>query len=208
MAVIGTNEENREGRRVAGSETGVSGEMTGVDSACNSFWEEDGTGVGATGADGPLEAAQHGILQQCPPWQQHDLAAHEAPEAASGEIATAGYAARMNPSSNAAAIFVSFQTMFCEPPKLSHIGAGIQASTANMRQNTSRQLMGVGLTEATNVPKVFRRSKKTIAPNGKETEINHAPYGGANEPLKSTKAIFSFQFLIEYKAQEHQGRRI
>ena len=102
--------------------------MTDVDSACNSFWEVEGTGAGATGAAGTVGAAQHAILQQCRQWPQHDFAAGEVPD-----VAMTGYAARINPSSNATAILVSFKAMpvlysflIREPSRLSHIGAGKQ----------------------------------------------------------------------------------
>jgi hypothetical protein len=93
---------------------------------CNSFWADEGTGTGATGAEGPLGAAQHAMAQQCRPARQHDFAAGEAPD-----IATIGCAARINPSSNAPATLMTFKPMpfpcSCsfqtfEPDESSHIG--------------------------------------------------------------------------------------
>jgi len=104
MAVIGTDKAKREGYSFAASEGSVRREITDVDSACNSFWAEDGTGAGGTGAEGALDAAQHSIFGQCWQWPQQDFAAGEVPG-----IATTGYAARTNPSSNAIAILVSFK---------------------------------------------------------------------------------------------------
>jgi hypothetical protein len=123
MAVNGADEENRRGHSFAVSGSGVSREMMDADSACNSFWELEGTGAGATGAEGALGTAQHAILQRCMPWQQHRCAAGELPG-----IATIGHAAIRNPSSNATANLVSFNVMpvscsftISEPYKTSHI---------------------------------------------------------------------------------------
>jgi hypothetical protein len=75
-----------------------------ADSVCNSCWEEEGSGAGATGAD--LGAAQQGMLQQWPILRQHDLDAGEVPD-----IATVGQAARRNPSSNATANLATFEVI-------------------------------------------------------------------------------------------------
>ena len=64
------------------SEGKVRREMTDADSPCNSFWDEEETGAGATGAEGVVGAAQHGILQQWAPLRQHDFAVGEVPDIA------------------------------------------------------------------------------------------------------------------------------
>ncbi len=72
----------------------------------------EGAGTGATGADESLEAAQQGMLQQCPPWQQQQ---HFAPGAVFGQagedMAVTGQMASIKPKSATAAIFVIFQIM-------------------------------------------------------------------------------------------------
>jgi hypothetical protein len=125
MAVIGGAEETREGNSFAAREGKVNKEIMDADSACNSCWEEEGTGAGATGAEGVFRAAQHGILQQPPPLRQHDFTVGVAPHAA-----TNGQAARRNPSSKATANLVNFKAMplsgsflMSQPHRLSHIGA-------------------------------------------------------------------------------------
>jgi hypothetical protein len=90
----------------ASNESGVKREMTGIARVCNSFCELEGTEAGATGADGAFDAAQHGMLQQCRALWQQDFAAGEVPGSA-----TTGAAARINPSSTATAIRVSFRAM-------------------------------------------------------------------------------------------------
>jgi len=124
MAVLGADEENRKGCSPAPSEGKVRTVMRDAESACKSCWEVEGTGAGATGAAGTFRAAQHGKLQQCPPLQ-HVFAAGEGPYAA-----TIGYAARTNPSRNATAILVTFETMplacsllIRKPCRRSRIGA-------------------------------------------------------------------------------------
>jgi len=61
MAVTGIEEENRGANSFAAGEGSVRREMMDADSACNSFWDEEGTWAGATGAEGVLGAAQHGL---------------------------------------------------------------------------------------------------------------------------------------------------
>jgi hypothetical protein len=124
MAVIGRNEENRGGCAFAGNEGKVSTETTDAETTCNSFWEAEGTGTGATGAKGTFDAAQHAESQQCRPTQQV-FAGDEAPDEA-----TIGYAVRRNPCSNTSAILVTLKVMsFSCPPRIgatrrpSHIGA-------------------------------------------------------------------------------------
>jgi hypothetical protein len=80
MAVTGTGEENRGGNSFAASQGMLRGEMMDTERACNSFWEKEGTGAGATGAEGVLAAAQQGMLQQWPPLQQHDFNEGEVPD--------------------------------------------------------------------------------------------------------------------------------
>jgi hypothetical protein len=82
MAVIGGSEGTREGNSFAAREGKVNREMMDADSACNSCWEEEGSGAGATGADGVLGAAQQGMWQQRPPLRQHDLTVGEVPDIA------------------------------------------------------------------------------------------------------------------------------
>jgi hypothetical protein len=106
MAVIGIGEENRGGNSFAASEGKVRRETIDADSTCNSFWEEEETGAGVTGAEGDLGAAQQGMVQQWLPLQQHDFTVVEGPD-----IARIGQAARRNPSSNATANLVTLKVM-------------------------------------------------------------------------------------------------
>jgi hypothetical protein len=73
----------------------------------------EGAGTGADGTDESLEAAQQGILQECPPWQQQQQ--HFAPGAVFGlageDMAVTGQMASIKPKSATAAIFVIFQIM-------------------------------------------------------------------------------------------------
>ena len=78
---------------------------------CNSIWEEEETGTGATGAEGVFGAEQQGILQQWWPGQQHELVAGAVPAKA-----ITGDAARRNTSDNATANLVSLNPMpFFQP---------------------------------------------------------------------------------------------
>jgi hypothetical protein len=86
-------------------------ETTGSASACNSFWEEEGTGTGATGADGASGLTQHSGIWQCVQSPQHELAADAFAVAANGDTVMAELAARTNPSSKATTILVSFNVM-------------------------------------------------------------------------------------------------
>jgi hypothetical protein len=123
MAVIGTEEENCGGNSFAAGAGKVRGETTEVAITCNSFWDEEGTG--AAGAEGVFGAAQHAILQQWSPLQQQDFIAGEVPG-----IATTGYAARTNPSSNATANLVTFKAMLfsANQTTFAHWGRGCNHS--------------------------------------------------------------------------------
>jgi hypothetical protein len=105
MAVIGADEDGREGILFAESEGKLRWETIEAESACNSFWEAERTGAGATGAEGPFCPAQQAELQQGR-LLQHVFVTGEIPD-----VATIGYAARENPSSIATAILVTFKAM-------------------------------------------------------------------------------------------------
>jgi hypothetical protein len=86
-------------------------ETAGIARACNSFWEEAGTGTGATGAEGASGLVQHSGDWQSLQSPQHEPATEVLGAAASGDTAMAELAARTNPSNNAIAILVSLSAM-------------------------------------------------------------------------------------------------
>jgi hypothetical protein len=63
MAGIGIGEENRGGHSFADSEGQARGGTTGGAITCISFWEDEGTGAGTTGAEGVPGAAQQALVQ-------------------------------------------------------------------------------------------------------------------------------------------------
>jgi hypothetical protein len=62
----------------------------------------------------------------------------------------------------------------------------VRANLAEIIHKSNRRATatgyGVGLSGSTEATSFLRRNKNMIVPNGKEIEINHAPYEGANAP--------------------------
>ena len=106
MVAVGAGEEDSGKNLFASSGGKVRSETLETAITCNSIWEEEETGTGATGAEGVFGAEQQGILQQWWPGQQHELVAGAVPAKA-----ITGDAARRNTSDNATANLVSLNPM-------------------------------------------------------------------------------------------------
>ena len=70
MAVTEVNETARDGSSSRKLKGNANDETTDAANACNSFWDVEGTGAGATGAEGAFGLTQHAVVDNA--WNRNE----------------------------------------------------------------------------------------------------------------------------------------